>query len=521
MTVATLHEYLEQSARRYRDTCAAVEASSGRQITYGELDTLSSQVRDHLRRIGVRPGDRVGICLPKSIASLAVLFGILKVGAAYVPVDSLAPPARNAFIFTDCGVRAIFVEASRAEALRCELARLAAEPRLLPLDWSDGSSPLATYLARVEAEGGLAVEDESARPGPDNLAYVLYTSGSTGQPKGVMLTHRNGSSYVDWCSEILAPDENDRFSSHAPFHFDLSILDIFVPLKHGATVFLIGEELGKNPARMASVIAERRLTVWYSTPSVLTLLVEHGGLDARDDHALRFILFAGEVFPVKHLRRLKALVPRARYLNLYGPTETNVCTYYEIPQTIAEDRTAPFPIGRACSHVKARVIDANGRDVPRGQEGELVISGAPVMLGYWNMPERTSAAFHVDSTGRWYRTGDIVIEGDDGVYTFRGRRDRMVKRRGYRIELGEIETALYRHPAISEVAAIARSEESGVSIKVFYASRDGHALSLIELKRFCAHNLPAYMAPDWFSHQPLLPKTSTDKIDYQHLIRME
>ncbi|WP_192177686.1 amino acid adenylation domain-containing protein [Mesorhizobium amorphae] len=517
----TLHGYLEQSARRYREKCAAVEASSGRQITYGELDRLSSRVRDHLRRIGVRPGDHIGICLPKSIVSLATLFGILKVGAAYVPVDSLAPPARNAFIFTDCGVRAIFVEASRADALRCELARLAAEPRLLPLDWSDGSSPLATYLAREEAEGGLAVEGESARSEPNDLAYVLYTSGSTGQPKGVMLTHHNGTSYVDWCSETLAPDENDRFSSHAPFHFDLSILDIFVPLKHGATVLLIGEELGKHPAGMASVIAERRLTVWYSTPSVLTLLVEHGGLDARDDHALRFILFAGEVFPVKHLRRLKTLVPHARYLNLYGPTETNVCTYYEIPQTIAEDRTAPFPIGRACSHVKARVIDRNGRDVPRGHEGELAISGAPVMQGYWNLPERTSAAFHVDSTGRWYRTGDIVVEGDNGVYTFRGRRDRMVKRRGYRIELGEIETALYRHPAISEVAAIARSEESGVSIKVFYASRDGHALSLIELKRFCAHNLPAFMAPDWFSHQPLLPKTSTDKIDYQHLIRME
>jgi amino acid adenylation domain-containing protein len=518
MSVATLHGYLEQSARRHREKCAAVEAGSGRQITYGELDRLSSGVRDHLRRIGVLPGDRVGICLPKSIASLAVLFGILKVGAAYVPVDSLAPPARNAFIFTDCGVRAIFVEASRADALRCELARLAAEPRLLPLDWSDGSSPLATYLARL---GGLAVEGESARPGPDDLAYVLYTSGSTGQPKGVMLTHRNGSSYVDWCSETLAPDENDRFSSHAPFHFDLSILDIFVPLKHGATVFLIGEELGKNPAGIASVIAERRLTVWYSTPSVLTLLVEHGGLDTRYDHALRFILFAGEVFPVKHLRRLKALVPRPRYLNLYGPTETNVCTYYEIPQMIAEDRTAPFPIGRACSHVKARVIDANGRDVPRGEEGELVISGAPVMLGYWNMPERSSAAFHVDATGRWYRTGDIVVEGDNGVYTFRGRRDRMVKRRGYRIELGEIETALYRHPAISEVAAVARSEERGVSIKVFYASRDGRPLSLIELKWFCAHNLPAYMVPDWFSHQSSLPKTSTDKIDYQHLVRME
>jgi acyl-coenzyme A synthetase/AMP-(fatty) acid ligase len=202
---------------------------------------------------------------------------------------------------------------------------------------------------------------------------------------------------------------------------------------------------------------------------------------------------------------------------LYGPTETNVCTYYEIPEVIAEDRMHPFPIGRACSNVRARVIDEAGRDVPHGEEGELVISGPPVMQGYWNLPDRTASAFHVDEIGRWYRTGDIVIKGDDGVYSFRGRRDRMVKRRGYRIELGEIEAALYRHHAISEAAAIANSEEGGVSIKVFYTSREGVALSLIELKRFCAENLPAYMIPDRFSHQQALPKTSTDKIDYQRL----
>jgi acyl-coenzyme A synthetase/AMP-(fatty) acid ligase len=144
-----------------------------------------------------------------------------------------------------------------------------------------------------------------------------------------------------------------------------------------------------------------------------------------------------------------------------------------------------------------------------------------VVLSYWNMPERRSAAPQVASTNRWYRSSNIVADGDSGVYTFHGRSDRIVKRRGYRIELGEIETALYRHPAISEVAAVARSEQRGICIKAFYASRDGHALSLIELKWFCAHNLPAYMAPDWFSHQPSLPKTSTDKIDYQRLAKME
>jgi acyl-coenzyme A synthetase/AMP-(fatty) acid ligase len=336
-----------------------------------------------------------------------------------------------------------------------------------------------------------------------------------------MLSHRNGSSFVDWCSEVLTPGERDRFSSHAPFHFDLSILDIYVPLKHGAAVTLIGEELGKNPAGMVAMIADKRLTVWYSTPSVLTLLVEHGRVGSRDDYTLRLVLFAGEVFPVKHLRRLKAMLPRARYLNLYGPTETNVCTYYEIPEVIAEDRVHPFPIGRACSHVKTRVTDDHGRDVLRGDEGELIISGAPVMHGYWNLPDRTASAFHVDAAGRWYRTGDIVIEGNDGVYTFRGRRDRMVKRRGYRVELGEIEAALYRHPAISEAAAIAQEGEEGLAINAFYASLDGLALSVIELKRFCSENLPAYMIPDRFSHREALPKTSTDKIDYQRLKEVE
>ncbi len=520
MATVALHGYLERAAEVHRRAIAVVDATTGRRVSYGQLDDLSNRLRDHLRQAGVRRGDRVGIFLPKSIDSLAAIFAILKSGAVYVPVDPLAPPARNAFIFSDCGVTGAFVDARHAGLLRAELAHNGSAPELFVLDWTH-TAPLEAYLSQQDGQGRLMPSGRSCRPADDDLAYILYTSGSTGKPKGVMLSHRNGASFVEWCSEVLAPNESDRFSSHAPFHFDLSILDIYVPLKHGAGLFLIGEELGKNPAGMAQTIVEHRLTVWYSTPSALTLLVEHGKLDSRDDYALRLVLFAGEVFPVKHLRRLKSLLPKPLYLNLYGPTETNVCTYHEIPVTIPDERTQPFPIGSACSHVSARVIDDSGRDVPAGQEGELVISGAPVMRGYWNLPERTATAFHVDDTGRWYRTGDIVSEGDNGVYTYRGRRDRMVKRRGYRIELGEIEAALYRHPSISEAATTATSDESGVSIKAFYASRDGRALSLIELKRFCAENLPAYMIPDRFSHQPALPKTSTDKIDYQRLKGME
>jgi amino acid adenylation domain-containing protein len=355
----------------------------------------------------------------------------------------------------------------------------------------------------------------------DDLAYILYTSGSTGKPKGVMLSHRNAVSFVEWTSRTFEPTAEDRFSSHAPLYFDLSILDLYVPIKHAATLVLIGEHQGKDPNGLAEIIAAERLTIWYSAPSILGLLAQYGKLESHDLSALRLILFAGEVFPVKHLRRLQELLPGRRYFNLYGPTETNVCTWHEIPPQIPADRVDPFPIGRVCDHCRARVVGEQGGDVVRGEQGELCISGPSVLSGYWNLPERTREAFLDSAAERWYRTGDVVVEGHDGVYTFVGRRDRMVKRRGYRIELGEIESILYGNPLLSEVAVVASSDDEGVRIKAFVTTHDGSRPSLIALKRFCAENLPLYMVPDEFSFPPRLPRTPTDKIDYQRLKEIE
>jgi amino acid adenylation domain-containing protein len=359
----------------------------------------------------------------------------------------------------------------------------------------------------------------TARPSPTDLAYILYTSGSTGKPKGVMLSHENGTSYVDWCTEVFAPRPEDRFSSHAPFHFDLSILDIHVPLKHGATLVLIGEEVGKAPEPLAALIAEEKISVWYSAPSILALLAQYGKLDRFDYSALRLVLFAGEVFAVKHLRSLTTQLPKPRYFNLYGPTETNVCTFYEVPLPVPEDRSVPYPIGKTCSHLRCQVVDPEGREVGRGDEGELCVTGRGVMQGYWALPEQTANAFLTDAAGaHWYKTGDIVTEAPDGNYTYLGRRDRMVKRRGYRVELGEIEAALYRHAAIKEAAVVAKpDEELGVKLTAFLSCREPKRPSLIELKRFCAEHLPLYMIPDAFSWHEALPKTSTDKTDYQRL----
>jgi amino acid adenylation domain-containing protein len=515
--LAVLHELLIQSARNHPDR-VAIEETGDSSITYRDLDLLSDRLRDRLIQTGVRPGDRVGIYVGKSVDAVASIFGILKTGAAYVPVDPGAPPSRNAYIFSDCSVKALLVEHRFADGLCTELGDQNALPTLLVLDGKGGGNHLKKALDQAQAAQPAPVSD-TVFPSRDNLAYILYTSGSTGKPKGVMLSHQNALSFIDWCSQVFVPHENDRFSSHAPFHFDLSILDIYLPIKHGATLVLIDEEIGKDPIRLAPLISDKRISIWYSTPSILSFLVQYGRLERYEYSELRMVLFAGEVFPVKHLRLLKSLLPKPSYFNLYGPTETNVCTFYEIPARIPEDRAKPFPIGIACSHYTIKAVSEHGREVAGGQEGELVASGRGVMQGYWNLPEKTANAFLVDSSGqRWYKTGDIVIEESDGNYLYISRRDRMVKKRGYRIELGEIEAGLYRHEDIKEAAIIAlANEETGVQIKAFLSLKDGKQPSIIGMKRFCSENLPAYMVPDIFTFLDTLPKTSTDKIDYQRL----
>ncbi|MGI9175931.1 MAG: amino acid adenylation domain-containing protein [Rhodothermales bacterium] len=519
----TLNALLEASAARRPDHVAIEDPERNAAITYRDLNRLADVVKDRLVGAGVRPGDRVGVYAHKSIGTVVSIFGILKAGAAYVPVDPDAPPARGAFIFQDCDVRAILAEAALVDALRGVY-----NGQGLPEGESlDALSDYGVDLALLQAP---IREERSAAEPVENLAYILYTSGSTGAPKGVMHTHASALSFVDWCSETFDPTEEDRFSSHAPFHFDLSILDLYVPLKHGATLVLIGEKLGKQPLALAETIAKRRLSVWYSTPSILRLLVEYGRMQTSDYAALRLVFFAGEVFPIKHLAALKAAWPHPRYFNLYGPTETNVCTYYEVPEVVPEDRTEPFPIGKTCENDRARVMNEQDQDVRPGEEGELYVAGGSVMVGYWNLPERTSKAFYVDDADpaergqavRWYKTGDVVKEDEDGDYLFAGRRDRMVKRRGYRVELGEIEATLYRHPDVQEAAVVALpDEEHGVLIKAFL-NWDGEGRpSLIKLKRFASENLPLYMIPDRFSFPSALPKTSTDKIDYQRLQEMD
>ena len=526
-SASSLADLLERSAARSPERTALV-APDGTALTYRELDGRASRVAGFLRGSGVRPGDRVGFCLPKGPASVVAIFGALKARAAYVPVDWHGPAARNVTIHRDCEVSALFLGEGRADLLaawgttpprtlvRVATAETGADGPAAPPSgaaWPASAVPFATALAHAPHD-----EPASGRR-TDDVAYILYTSGTTGVPKGVTLTHGNALAFVDWCSAQFAPREEDRFSSHSPFHFDLSIFDLYVALKHGAALFVIGEELGKDPRRLARFAAERRLTIWYSTPSVLALLAEFGGLDGLDLRALRHVLFAGEVFPVKHLRRLTQLVPHAAYWNLYGPTETNVCNCAAIPLPVPPERTQPHPIGPLCAHCEGLVLDEQQVEQPRGSEGLLWISGPSVFRGYWGRPELDAKVFLVRHGRRWYNTGDVVREEPGEGFVYLGRRDRMVKRRGYRIELGEIEAALQSHPRLREAAVVALPDpEAGVRIRAHVAC-DGARPSLVELKRFCATALPPYMSPDLFAFHDALPRTSTDKVDYQALLR--
>lgn len=509
MARRNLTDLLEASAARYPNRLAVVESDS-RTLTYAELDKQSDALAGFLAQHGVRRGDRVGLALPKGLQAVVSLFGIMKAGAAYVPIDISAPVERGRQILEECRVRALIIDG----------ASLAFVPTSYgPIDVivvgasQDGST--GTPFDRAVDSGHVRQHIEADG---DDAAYIIYTSGSTGVPKGAVITQSNALSFIDWCSEAFAPTADDRFSNHAPFHFDYSVLDIYLTIAHGAAVYLISEELAKRPRDMARFIAHHRLTVWSSTPSALMMLTQFGELESGDASSLRLVTFGGEVFPPQHLRALQRHWPAPEYFNLYGPTEITVaCTYARIPSPVPADRESPYPIGFACSHCATLVLDEQGNEVAEGEEGLLHISGPSVFAGYWNRPAETAAAFLDRSGVRWYNTGDVVRWNTTEGFTYVGRKDRMVKRRGFRIELGEIERALYLHAGIREAAVVSVPDgDLGVRI-VAYVSCKNDKLSTVELKSFCASKVPTYMVPDRFVFQDRLPRTSSDKVDYQSL----
>jgi amino acid adenylation domain-containing protein len=524
----TLCDYLTTAARTYADHAAV--RYKHQSISYASLDQMSSALATRLMQAGVRPGERVGIWLNKSIEAIVSIYAILKAGAAYVPLDPIAPVKRATYMLSDCQVRCLITTQERL-ALLDESFLQSLRPALLVLaDRAINRPSLAgiPLLAWPEALGASphSDSDQAHVASPDQLAYILYTSGSTGSPKGVMLSHRNGRVFVDWARRRFRLAATDRLSSHAPFHFDLSILDIFGAASAGATLVLVPENQQSLGVGLVRLMIEEGISVWYSVPTALIRVLEAPNSMLLATSRLRVVLFAGEVFPLKHLRRLRAALPGVQLYNLYGPTETNVCTFYQVTDDdVAPARSQPVPIGQACDYATTFTVDDSGMptDLTGNAEGELCVGGNSLMLGYWGDPIKTAQRLipcpQSLASGEYaYRTGDIVRRDGGGRYLFVGRRDHMVKSRGYRIELGEIEAALLSHEGVHEAAVIAIPDtEIGAQLESYIVPRHGVELVESDLRQHCLHMLPRYMLPERFHVLQALPHTSTGKIDRQAL----
>jgi amino acid adenylation domain-containing protein len=508
-----LQQLLTGSANTRADH-AAVWAR-GRTLSYRELDQRSNQLAHLLRQRGLKKGDRIGIFFPKAVESLVAMFGALKAGVVYVPLDPNQPAERISYIIGNCGIRALITVEDRYKLLD-PAAIPSVEFALLTHERSESSRADAVPWSALDAFPASYSPELQATT--TDLAYILYTSGSTGRPKGVMLSHQNALTFVEWCAETFDIRQDDHVSNHAPLHFDLSVFDVYNSIKAGATVYMVPDDVTVFPASLTNWIEKQGITVWYSVPSALVYLVLHGRISAERLKALRIILFAGEVFPQKYLKQLAEILPDVELYNLYGPTETNVCTYYKVDRAILPGMDK-LPIGRACANTEVFAVDEQDRIVGVGEVGELFVRGPSVTPGYWGDPEKTAKMcvpnrFQKNFDEKMYRTGDLVQPDEKGDYYFLGRRDNQIKSRGYRIELGEIEAALLSHSGVCEAAVIAvPDEEIGNRIKAFVAPHQGVSLAAVDLQQHCATQVPKYMIPEAIELWDVLPKTSTGKID--------
>lgn len=513
-----ISQIIDRTAQGYPDKEAF--RFEGQSLTYTELVWRTNALAHTLVDLGVKQGDRVGIYLYKSLESAIALYGILKAGAAYVPLDPLMPEARLTHIIQDCDIEYLISQ----EMKRPILAKISRQEIGLRgvIGLNDGQD------LNLQAISWEQVEQATSDTAPDvkiieqDLAYIMYTSGSTGTPKGMMHTHHSGLSYAKLAAEMYGLQATDRLSNFPPLHFDQSTFDYFSGPLVGATTIIIPEAYTKFPASLSKLMAEERLTVWYSVPFPLIQLLLRGVLDQRDMSALRWVLYGGEPFPPKYLARLQQQWPQACFSNVYGPAEVNQCTFYTVP-LLSEDSDAPIPIGKIWPNAEGLIVDEDDVPVTAGEVGELLVRTPTMMQGYWRRPDLNERAFfYREGAGgqcdRFYRTGDLVQTLPDGNLLFLGRKDRQVKVRGFRVELDEIEAALLSHPAVEETAAFSVPDDEGshkVLAAVIYKS--GQTGNRTELIRHVATRLPRYALPTEFYFREDFPRTSSGKIDRRGL----
>lgn len=464
------------------------------------------------REAALRIGDRVALCLPKSLEAFQAIYGTLAAGGAYVGLQYQGPPARLGTILTAVRPRILLTDGEMKRRLIKE-GGMADLPPILEIE--PGRGPQAGHglddlLRSVDPLAG------TAPVGPDDLAAIVFTSGSTGVPKGVMITHGSMTANTIWMAKADGMTPTDRRLSQRPMHY-LSPNLFHLPTV-GSHLYLCTDQEIMFPALMSELMERDRTTIWASSATALRLLLESGEIERHDLRSLRLFKTHGEALPPAVLRAGMAAFPKARFTTTYGSTEAPNVTHHVIEEPLPTDMQS-LPLGPVCPDYRMIMCDEDGNEVPQGQIGEICAFGPAITSGYWNDPELT-ASKRLHGRPDSYRTGDLGFMAKDGQAYFVGRKDQMVKLRGHRFDLGEIEATLKRHPAVHEAvcyAMPAASGETDIVVGVKAAAVPGLEA---ELRRICVERLPRFAWPAHiarFDEFPLLPNR---KIDRQRLRAM-
>ncbi len=511
-----LQSYLTHSAERApQANCLVLDNAK---FTYVELERTTNQLARLLRDAGCRRGDRVCFLVPKSPLAIACLIAVLKADCIHVPLNETGPAARIAKIIRSCEPRLLLAGGVDATMMGELLATGALSD--IGIGWVGSGSRPPELPVRFELPDIAAYSGESLSYAnrPDSPSHILFTSGSTGTPKGVVITHSNVIQFIDWAVRYFQITESERLSGHTPLHFDLSQFDIFGAFATGAELHLVPHELSLFPNKLVDWILGSALTQWFSVPSVLHYIAKFDALEFNHFPDLRRVLWCGETLSTPVLIHWMTRLPNVQFTNLYGPTETTIASsYYTLP-ACPEDEKAAIPIGRPCDGEDLLVLDGNLQPVPRGEVGDLYISGVGLSPGYWQDEEKTSSAFLPNpfphSGDRVYKTGDLAKVGEDDLVYFIGRVDSQIKSRGYRIELGEIEAAMNSIDLVREcvVVAVPSTGFEGMVICCAYSSNNPE-VSPATLRSRLTEIIPSYMIPSRWLQCDELPKNSNGKVD--------
>ncbi len=495
-------DYLEESALRYPNRIAFADPDA--EISYKDLKDTAGRIGTALAREVPVPGPHpVPVLMPKSVRAVSVFLGAVCAGGFYSMLDEKQPDTRLRAILDTLRSDVLVTDRENEQK-----ARSLAAPGQKVLFYED--------LAKAEADPVLLTEIRRRAADVDPL-YVNFTSGSTGVPKGVAVSHRSVIDFIDCFTELFHISSRDVIGNQAPFDFDVSVKDIYSTLKTGATMQIIPQRFFSIPTELLDFLIDRSVTTLIWAVSALTIVSKLHGFEYRVPKKIRRVIFSGEVMPVRHLNIWRDALPEAEFINVYGPTEiTCNCTYYRIARDFSIEES--IPIGIPFPNEKVFLLDEEDHLVDRpGAEGEICVGGTALALGYYRNRAATAAAFVQNPLNdRYlemiYRTGDLAVYLEDGNLAFTGRKDHQIKHMGHRIELGEIEQAMHGIPEVERCCCLFLKEK----ITAFYTGEIDRKALIPLLKS----RIPDYMVPNRFVRMEALPYTKNGKIDRQALSAM-